>query len=66
MCCADKHGCLEEMCVDLSSFVHDMCPHLQFCGLMAVGRVWNNASLGPNPDFLVCICKDEGDWTVLQ
>ena len=26
---------------------------------MAIGRVRDNASLGPNPDFLVCVCWDE-------
>lgn len=64
--CSDKHGCLQEECVDLSSFVYNSCPHLEFCGLMVVGRVWDSASIEMNPDFLVSICWDEGDWTGLQ
>ncbi len=55
VCCSDKHGCLQEECVELSSFVYNSCPHLEFCGLMVVGRVWDSASLEANPDFLVSI-----------
>lgn len=31
------------------------CPALHFSGLMTIGRYGYDLSLGPNPDFQVCV-----------
>lgn len=52
---AAKHGCVPEAAVDLARYVLKDCPHLEFCGLMTIGRIGHDSThQGPNPDFAVC------------
>jgi pyridoxal phosphate enzyme (YggS family) len=51
----NKGGCSVSHFLDLAAFIHQNCPHLQFCGLMTVGRETYNATSGANPDFLALV-----------
>ena len=49
-----KYGCQLEKCEDLVQFVIEDCEHLDFRGLMTIGRLGHvPEEHGPNPDFLV-------------
>ena len=50
-----KSGCRPEDVPGLVQHVLDNCTSLEFCGLMTIGRVSHDYSLGPNPDFEVLV-----------
>jgi hypothetical protein len=39
--------------VQLTTFIRDKCPCLEFSGIMTIGAYGYNTAEGPNPDFLV-------------
>ena len=53
----EKSGCAPDCTPAVVRHVKDMCRELQFCGLMMVGRIGHDYTVGPNPDFerLVCV-----------
>ena len=46
-----KSGCQPEDVPRLVQHVQSQCTSLEFCGLMSIGRLGHDYSLGPNPDF---------------
>ena len=50
-----KSGCAPQDAPALVQHVRDTCTGLEFCGLMTVGRVGHDYSMGPNPDFEVLV-----------
>ena len=46
-----KSGCNPDDVVVLYEHIKEACPALKFCGLMTIGKVGHDFSLGPNPDF---------------
>lgn len=52
---AEKGGVAVSELVGLYKAVSESCPHLNLCGLMTIGRYGYDESLGPNPDFSVCV-----------
>lgn len=54
LCCAGKLGCLPEALQELVQCVLEDCPHLEFSGLMTIGRLGHqHREHGPNPDYNV-------------
>ena len=47
----NKSGCHPDVCLQLANHVITECRHLQLCGLMTIGRLGHDYTLGPNPDF---------------
>ena len=47
----EKSGCTPDCAPALVRHVLDTCRNLQFCGLMMVGRIGHDYTVGPNPDF---------------
>ena len=47
----NKSGCHPDSCPQLANHVITQCPHLQLCGLMTIGRLGHDYTVGPNPDF---------------
>ena len=49
-----KSGCQPEEVVHLSQHIWGLCPKLELCGLMTIGKVGHDYILGgPNPDFII-------------
>jgi len=48
-----KNGCAEQDAAGIVSHVINACSHLEFVGLMTIGYIEHDVSLGPNPDFEV-------------
>ncbi|XP_060576450.1 pyridoxal phosphate homeostasis protein-like [Ruditapes philippinarum] len=48
----NKSGCDKETMVQLTTFIRDKCPCLEFSGIMTIGAYGYNTAEGPNPDFL--------------
>ncbi len=48
---ASKHGCLSDAAPALVKHIIEECSNLTFCGLMTIGRIGHDYSIGPNPDF---------------
>lgn len=46
-----KAGCPVDSVLDLAVHIWNSCPKLQLCGLMTIGRIGHDYSLGPNQDF---------------
>lgn len=55
---AGKLGCSPEEMGDLIRYLLEECPHLDFHGLMTVGKFGHSPKLKPNPDFAVSIHCD--------
>lgn len=51
-----KHGVACEDCLELVQYIREECSHLNFAGLMTIGKMNHQADVsGPNPDFVVCV-----------
>ena len=48
---ASKSGCEPDLCIQLVKHVINTCPHLHLCGLMTIGSLGHDYTMGPNPDF---------------
>lgn len=46
-----KSGCPVDEVLDLAVHIWNSCPKLQLCGLMTIGQIGHDYSLGPNQDF---------------
>lgn len=56
----EKNGVEPSGVVDLTKFVLENCPNLEFDGIMTIGKFGYNLEDGPNPDFLkLKECRDE-------
>ena len=47
----EKSGCVPGETPLLVKHIIDKCSHLNFCGLMTIGKSGHDYSIGPNPDF---------------
>ena len=50
-----KSGCQPNDVPRLVQHIQDKCTSLEFCGLMTIGRLGHDYSMGPNPDFEVMV-----------
>lgn len=69
----EKNGISPSEICDVSKYVLNECEHLNFSGLMTIGKFGYDLSLGPNPDFICLsqcrdkICKElDLDWKNVQ
>lgn len=46
-----KGGCHSDDVVNLAVHIWNLCPKLELCGLMTIGRLNHDYKFGPNPDF---------------
>lgn len=49
-----KHGCLPAKTSEIVRHICEKCEHLEFRGIMTIGKIGHDYSSGPNPDF-VCL-----------
>ncbi|XP_006000351.1 pyridoxal phosphate homeostasis protein [Latimeria chalumnae] len=54
---ANKHGLPPEETVSTVEHIMSKCPHLEFVGLMTIGRFGHDLSMGSNPDFEILIAR---------
>ena len=61
-----KHGCLPDKAVEIVKHIAENCEHLEFKGIMTIGRIGHDYSCGANPDFVCLVetrqllCKELG------
>ena len=48
-----KGGCHSDNAVSLAVHIWNLCPKLELCGLMTIGKVDHDYQLGPNLDFIL-------------